>query len=279
VIEQKAAASESGRYKNEERPATVGGPYKSGEQPSSGAGGIMMSGAAVAPALEAAEKSAHSVMAVSPAAVAPAVKQKMAEVAASGLDAGQVAEIKTAIQAQQKFIGELLEHSSRWELDGMELRAWKDSDFSAAGHLIAHAYEGHLDAIINDQYRSVAGSLRFLHNIVRFPGCGLFDPAASRVLAYRGRDEIAALLLCSRVREDVGHVTQICVSRQYRRRGLGAWLLADCSRSLRSHGFQALTLTVTRENSEAVALYHRSGFITRQTFDAMVWERRTRART
>ncbi len=163
-------------------------------------------------------------------------------------------------------------------LDGLELRAWKDSDFSAAGHLIAHAYEGHLDATINDQYRSVAGSLRFLHNIVRFPGCGLFDPSSSRVLAYRGRDELAALLLCSRVREDVGHVTQICVSQQYRRRGLGAWLLADCSRTLRSRGFQALTLTVTRANSEAVALYHRNGFITRQTFDAMVWERRARAR-
>jgi len=37
-------------------------------------------------------------------------------------------------------------------------------------------------------------------------------------------EEIAALLLCSRVREDVGHVTQICVNQRYRRRGLGAWL-------------------------------------------------------
>jgi ribosomal protein S18 acetylase RimI-like enzyme len=163
-------------------------------------------------------------------------------------------------------------------MEELELRTWRDSDFSAAGHLIAQAYEGHLDGVINDQYRSVAGSLRFLHNIVRFPGCGLFDPSASRVLAYRGREEIAALLLCSRVREDVGHVTQICVSRKYRRRGLGAWLLADCSRALRLSGFQALTLTVTRDNSEAVALYHRSGFVTRQTFDAMVWERRGRAR-
>jgi ribosomal protein S18 acetylase RimI-like enzyme len=166
----------------------------------------------------------------------------------------------------------------RGPMDGLELRPWKDSDFSAAGHLIAHAYEGHLDGIINDQYRSVSGSLRFLHNIVRFPGCGLFDPSASRVLAYRDREGIAALLLCSRVREDVGHVTQICVSRQYRRRGLGAWLLADCSRALRNSGFQALTLTVTRQNSDAVALYHRSGFVTRQTFDAMVWERRRAGR-
>ena len=35
--------------------------------------------------------------------------------------------------------------------DGLELRAWRDSDFNAAGQLIAHAYEGHLDGVINDQ--------------------------------------------------------------------------------------------------------------------------------
>ena len=163
-------------------------------------------------------------------------------------------------------------------LDGLELRPWRDSDFAAAGHLIAQAYEGHLDGIINDQYRTVSGSMRFLHNIVRFPGCGLFDPSASRVLAYRDREGIAALLLCSRVREEVGHVTQICVSPRFRRRGFAAWLLRECSRALRSKGFQALTLTVTRRNADAVALYHRCGFVTRQTFDAMVWERRARAR-
>jgi ribosomal protein S18 acetylase RimI-like enzyme len=172
----------------------------------------------------------------------------------------------------------LLEDPPEGILDELELRSWRDSDFAAAGHLIAHAYEGHLDGIINDQYRSVSGSLRFLHNIVRFPGCGLFDASVSRVLAYRNREEIAALLLCSRVREDVGHVTQICVSRQYRRRGLGAWLLAECSRALRRSGFQALTLTVTRQNTNAVALYLRSGFNIRQTFDALVWDRHTRAR-
>jgi ribosomal protein S18 acetylase RimI-like enzyme len=163
-------------------------------------------------------------------------------------------------------------------VDELELRPWRDSDFAAAGQLIAQCYEGHLDSVINDQYRSVPGSLRFLHNIVRFPGCGLFDAAGSRVLAYRDREGLAALLLCSRVREEVGHVTQICVSPKYRRRGLGAWLLAECSHALREKGFKALTLTVTRQNAGAVALYHRSGFVTRQTFDAMVWERRARSR-
>jgi ribosomal protein S18 acetylase RimI-like enzyme len=163
-------------------------------------------------------------------------------------------------------------------MDELELRPWRDSDFAAAGHLIATAYEGHLDGVINDQYRSVSGSLRFLHNIVRFPGCGVFDPSASRVLAFRGREEIAAMLLCSKVREEVGHVTQICVSRQYRRRGLGAWLLADCSRALRKAGFQALTLTVTQQNTDAVALYLRCGFVIRQTFDAMVWDKHAKGR-
>src|ERR1700722_5381361 len=173
----------------------------------------------------------------------------------------------------------LLGEPPQGALDELELRPWRDSDFAAAGHLIAHAYEGHLDGVINDQYRSVSGSLRFLHNIVRFPGCGLFDASASRVLAYRNREEIAALLLCWRVGEDWGPGAQICVSQEYRRRGLGAWLLADCSRALRKSGFQALTLTVTRQNSDAVALYRRSGFIPRQTFDALVWDRRPRART
>ncbi len=154
-----------------------------------------------------------------------------------------------------------------------ELRAWRDSDFAAAGRLIAQAYQGHLDSLINDQYRSVSGSLRFLHNIVRFPGCGFFDPAASRVLLDRDCNEIAALLLCSRVRDDVGHVTQICVASRYRRQGFGGWLLSDCARELKSRRFKALTLTVTMENADAVALYRHRGFTTRHTFDAMVWDR------
>lgn len=157
--------------------------------------------------------------------------------------------------------------------EGLELRPWRDADFSPAGRLISEAYRGHLDSVINDQYRSVPGSLRFLHNIVRFPGCGFFDPAASWVLASR-RDEIIGLLLCSRVREDVGHVTQICVARQHRHLGLGARLLTECALELKQRRFRALTLTVTAENSNAVELYQRRGFLTRHTFDAMVWERR-----
>ena len=53
-----------------------------------------------------------------------------------GSTSAEVAEIKAAIQAQQKFIGELLEYASRWELEGMELRICFPSDKSAFAGLI-----------------------------------------------------------------------------------------------------------------------------------------------
>ncbi|MFT4112420.1 GNAT family N-acetyltransferase [Silvibacterium sp.] len=158
---------------------------------------------------------------------------------------------------------------------GIQMRPWRDEDFHAASHLISEAYRGHLDSHINDQYRTVAGSLRFLHNIVRFPGCGFFDPPASRVLTYPGGHGLAGLLLCSRVREDVAHVTQLCVAPQFRGKGLGRALLDACIVDVQARGFRALTLTVTKANRGAIALYEQTGFRPMHSFDAMLWERKS----
>ena len=57
-------------------------------------------------------------------------------VSASGLTGEQVAEIKSAIQAQQKFLGELVEHSSRWELEGSELRIYFSPDKRAFAEML-----------------------------------------------------------------------------------------------------------------------------------------------
>lgn len=154
----------------------------------------------------------------------------------------------------------------------LTMRRWAEGDFAAAGRLIAACYEGHLDSHINEQYRTAAGSQRFLHNIVRFPGCGYFDAESSRTLSEPGSTELAGLLLCSRVREDVGHVTQICVAPQLRGRGLGKALMQECARNLAQRGYQMLTLTVTASNQNAVALYERMGFQGTHRFDAMVWD-------
>jgi ribosomal protein S18 acetylase RimI-like enzyme len=156
---------------------------------------------------------------------------------------------------------------------GLELRQWRDEDFNQAAHLISAAYSEHLDSHINDQYRSVAGSLRFLHNIVRFPGCGYFDAAASHILVRPGSKEFAGLVLCSRVREDIAHITQLCVAKQERAHGLGNLLIERCAATLKPLGIRALTLTVTDGNENAVSLYRRTGFQTTHDFDAMLWEK------
>ena len=56
----------------------------------------------------------------------------------SGISAEHVAEIKQAIQSQQKFLGELIEHGTRWELDGAELRIY----FSPNNRAFAEILEG-----------------------------------------------------------------------------------------------------------------------------------------
>lgn len=64
------------------------------------------------------------------------IKIAATELTAVGLTMAQVAEIKTTIQAQQKFIAELLEHASRWELEGGELRICFPSEKSTFAGLI-----------------------------------------------------------------------------------------------------------------------------------------------
>jgi len=154
----------------------------------------------------------------------------------------------------------------------LELSLWRAEDYQAAGELIYLCYVGHTDAQINDQYRSLHGSLRFLHNIVRFPGCGIFEPGFSWMLRERRSGALAGMVLCSRVGEKVAHITQLCVAQAYRGRGLGRRLLVRSAQSLLDAGFDAITLTVTEGNDPAVRLYERFGFTQLHRFDAMVLE-------
>jgi hypothetical protein len=68
--------------------------------------------------------------------VAASNEEARMDVVAIGLSVEQVNEIKSNIQAQQKFIAELLEHASRWELEASELRIYFPSQESAFAGLI-----------------------------------------------------------------------------------------------------------------------------------------------
>jgi ribosomal protein S18 acetylase RimI-like enzyme len=153
----------------------------------------------------------------------------------------------------------------------VEIRGWTEADYQPAAAIITAAYRGHVDAQINDQYHTLSGSLRFLNNIVRFPGCGQFDAESSYVALDRKAKSLIGLILCSRVRNDVGHVTQICVLPEFRSRGIGESLLGATVGNLRKRNFSMLSLTVTEANTRAVALYRRLKFDSKRVFDAFVW--------
>ena len=165
-------------------------------------------------------------------------------------------------------------HAAPFDLPAnIELARWTTASYQAAAELIHESYTGHIDALINDQYCSLHGSLRFLHNIVRFPGCGVFESDHSWVLRNRTTGALVAMVLCSRVADNVAHITQLCVRTTSRGHHYGRKLLEHCMSHLSASGFRALTLTVTEANQQAVKLYEGVGFLTRHRFDAMVHER------
>lgn len=157
---------------------------------------------------------------------------------------------------------------------GLELRLWKDEDLAPAARLISEAYRDHPDSMINDQYRTVHGSMRFLNNIVRYAGCGAFSPPVSYVVTQQGSRELAALVLGSRVSPVSGHITQVCVHPAYRRKGLGRMMLGMAAHGFLKQGAEEVSLTVTEANRQAIALYLDEGYTCAHAFDASVWQRR-----
>ena len=100
----------------------------------------------------------------------------------------------------------------------------------------------------------------------------MFDAESSFVALDRKAKNMIGLILCSRVRNDVGHVTQVCVLPEYRSRRIGESLMSATTGVLQKRNFSLLSLTVTEANARAVALYRRLGFDTKRVFDAFVWE-------
>jgi ribosomal protein S18 acetylase RimI-like enzyme len=157
---------------------------------------------------------------------------------------------------------------SRWTT----IDSWTERRQDDAAALIPQAYHGHIDSEINDQYRSPAGARRFLMNIVQFPGCGSFFAPASFVTLDPATGRVSGLCLASLVAPDVGHITQICVGRSLRGKGIGYELLRRSLVSLARHQCRKASLTVTASNEEAIRVYQRMGFFTIREFAAWIWD-------
>jgi ribosomal protein S18 acetylase RimI-like enzyme len=149
---------------------------------------------------------------------------------------------------------------------------WTERKQDEAGTLIALAYQGHIDSQINDQYRSPAGARKFLVNIVQYPGCGSFFQPASFVAMDAQTGRLCGICLSSLVSPDVGHITQVCVSKAVRAKGVGYELLRRALHALAKHRCRKASLTVTAANQEAITVYEKFGFKKTREFVAHVWE-------
>jgi ribosomal protein S18 acetylase RimI-like enzyme len=152
------------------------------------------------------------------------------------------------------------------------IEKWSDHYQDPAAQLIAAAYSGHVDSLINDQYRTTAGARRFLYNIVQYPGCGAFYRPGSLAAFDAATGKLCGISLTSMVALGAGHITQLCVAPGMRGAGVGRLLLRQSMTALESAGCRRVSLTVTASNTDAVALYRRVGFETVRTFGAYVWE-------
>jgi len=153
----------------------------------------------------------------------------------------------------------------------LRYRRWSEDREDESAALIAGAYKGHVDATINDQYGSVSGARRFIHNIVQYPGCGRFYLPAS-LIAERVEGGLAGIILGSLVAGDTGHVTQVCVAPAYKGQGVGYELLRRSLRVMAQNKCDHTSLTVTARNTHAIDLYQRMGFRATRRFAAYVWE-------
>lgn len=162
-----------------------------------------------------------------------------------------------------------------WEKEAAAFQPerWQAESYTEAAALIHEAYAGHTDSEINDQYQSVPGAKRFLHNIVHFPGCGVFDPNHSWVHRDPDTGQLQGIVLSSRVKGDAAHITQLCVRRALRGRGIGKALLSHCLTQLAQHGMKTVSLTVTESNEGARNLYVQHGFRTLHRFEAWIWDK------
>jgi ribosomal protein S18 acetylase RimI-like enzyme len=194
----------------------------------------------------------------------------------SGTHTGAFSEAGFRVFQRLFMVQQIASHWNPPHLDlpgELELRPWREEDLSPAGQLITEAYRDHPDSAINDQYRTAHGSQRFLHNIVRYAGCGTFSAQVSHVVVDRRSRAFIALVLGSRVSPESGHITQVCVHPAYRRQGLARMLLSVAAFHFMRMGASEISLTVTESNTHAIELYLAEGYSCAHRFDAAVWQR------
>lgn len=164
-------------------------------------GATMRSEAAPSVSASAAGAAASAVTAQEPRAPRPVPASPPSVVAKAagalnGIEAAQVEAIKSAILTQQRFLGELVEHVCRWELDGGEMRLYFPTESRALAEMLQARDPMEKLRTISSQV--VGQPLRVCVRLESAPGMGAapkLKPGSPELRAQFERDPIVRAML------------------------------------------------------------------------------------
>jgi ribosomal protein S18 acetylase RimI-like enzyme len=147
-----------------------------------------------------------------------------------------------------------------------KLVPWHDSLLEAFALAKYHSFRKEIDANVFPCLGDLDGCRRLMSDIVHKPG---FTPEASWLAIY-SPDGYKAPEYCGTIqgirdKSGLGAIQNLGVTPEHRDMGLGTALLFCSLDGFRSKGIRRVFLEVTAQNSGAIRLYHRLGFITIKT--------------
>jgi ribosomal protein S18 acetylase RimI-like enzyme len=149
-------------------------------------------------------------------------------------------------------------------VDHSEAESWMAGDLLPAAALLREAYgeEGRHFA----PRGTPAEWEQYLRSLVERPGCGVIEPAVTRVV--RNGTTLQALVLATRIAPGTLHLPQVAVHPSRRREGLAQRLVEEACRAAAARGVKQATLLVAESNAGARALYEKIGFTDTSAFIA-----------
>jgi ribosomal protein S18 acetylase RimI-like enzyme len=154
-----------------------------------------------------------------------------------------------------------------------KITPWDSARLRLAAEMTSMSYNNQTDALICEDYRTVAGCESYIRSLVENPGCGIFMPEASYMCMDEWQHPCGFIIGC-RISNGVGMIPQIAVHPGYQGRGVGNALIQRSFEQYKALGFHTVSLTATMDNRRAFNWYQRLGFKIRKEFGAYVWERK-----
>ncbi len=146
------------------------------------------------------------------------------------------------------------------------LVAWDDSLLDAFAEAKFNSFKGELDASVFPSLSTLDGCRQLMTDITRKPG---FVPGATWLAIHypagSNAPEYCGTIQGIRDKYGWGAIQNVGITSPHRGKGLGTSLITHCLEGFRRAGIFLSHLEVTSQNSRAIALYRRLGFVTVKT--------------